>query len=360
MADSIELGLDTFGDVTLDETGQPHSHAHTLRDVVTQAVLADQVGLHFIGLGEHHRKDFAISAPEVALAAIAGQTSRIHLGSSVTVLSSDDPVRVYQRFSTLNAVSNGRAEVIVGRGSFTESYPLFGFDMADYETLFEEKLDLFVALLKGQPVTWSGKTRSPLRDQIVYPPLEGGRLTTWIGVGGTPDSVVRAARHNLPLMLAIIGGDPKRFAPYVDLFHRALAHFNHDLLPIGAHSPGYVAATDDLAREELWPHHAALMSRIGAERGWAPITRAQFDRESGPNGAICVGSPETVAKKIAGTIQALGLTRFDMKYSNGTLPHDKQMSSIELYGTRVAPRVRELLGSAGYTPGAFTFQGQGR
>ena len=355
MADAIELGLDTFGDVTLDTTGQPFSHAETLRQVVTQAVLADQVGLKFFGVGEHHRKDFAVSAPEVLLAAIAAKTSQIHLGSAVTVLNSDDPIRVYQRFSTLNALSNGRAEVIVGRGSFTESFPLFGFDMADYETLFDEKLDLFVAVLSGKPVTWSGTTRPPLRDQVVYPPIEsGGKLKTWVGVGGTPDSVVRAARHNLPLMLAIIGGDPKRFAPYVDLFHRALAHFNHEVLPIGAHSPGHVAATDEQARDELWPHHAALMTRIGAERGWAPITRAQFDHGAGPDGAICVGSPETVAKKIAATVQALGLTRFDMKFSNGTLPHDKMMTSIELYGTRVQPRVRELLDTAGYKPGAFT------
>jgi alkanesulfonate monooxygenase SsuD/methylene tetrahydromethanopterin reductase-like flavin-dependent oxidoreductase (luciferase family) len=231
--------------------------------------------------------------------------------------------------------------------------------MADYEKLFEEKLDLLVAVLSGKPVTWSGTTRAPLRDQIVYPAIEsGGTLKTWVGVGGTPDSVVRAARHNLPLMLAIIGGDPKRFAPYVDLFHRALAHFHHEPLPIGAHSPGHVAATDEQAREELWPHHQALMTRIGAERGWPPITRAQFNREAGPNGAICVGSPETVAKKIAGTIQALGLTRFDMKYSSGTLPHELQMSSIELYGTQVAARVSELLDIAGYAAGAFTVEGQ--
>jgi probable LLM family oxidoreductase len=359
MADAIELGLDTFGDVTLDPSGQPFSHAETLRQVVSQAVLADHVGLKFFGVGEHHRKDFAVSAPEVVLAAISARTSQIHLGSAVTVLNSDDPIRVYQRFSTLNALSNGRAEVIVGRGSFTESFPLFGFDMADYEKLFEEKLDLFAAVLAGKPVTWSGTTRSPLHDQVVYPPIEsGGKLKTWVGVGGTPDSVVRAARHNLPLMLAIIGGDPKRFAPYVDLFHRALAHFNHDLLPIGAHSPGHVAATDQQAREELWPHHAALMTRIGAERGWPPITRAQFDHGAGHDGAICVGSPETVARKIAATIQALGLMRFDMKFSNGTLPHDKMMASIELYGTKVQPRVRELLDAVGYQPGSFTLLSQ--
>jgi probable LLM family oxidoreductase len=348
MTDAIELGLDTFGDITLDATGQPLSHAQVLRQVVAQAVLADQVGLQFIGVGEHHRRDFAVSAPEVVLAAIAGQTSHIHLGSSVTVLSSDDPVRVYERFSTLNALSNGR-------GSFTESFPLFGFDLAQYELLFEERLELFAALLKEQPVTWSGRTRSALREQRVYPPIEpGSRLRVWAGVGGTPQSVVRAAHYQLPLMLAIIGGSPRRFTPYVDLFHRSLGEFGHETLPIGAHSPGHVATTDEQAREELWPHHAAMMTRIGAERGWPPVTRAQFEREAGPDGALCVGSPETVATKIAATIQTLGLTRFDMKYSNGTLPHDKQMRSIELYGTHVAPRVRDLLDAAGYRPGALT------
>jgi probable LLM family oxidoreductase len=344
MTDSIELGLDTFGDVTLDADGQPLPHSQVLRHVVAEAVLADQVGLHFFGVGEHHRKDFAVSAPEVVLAAIAGQTSRIRLGSAVTVLSSDDPVRVYQRFSTLNALSNGRAEVIVGRGSFTESFPLFGFDMSQYELLFEERLELFAALLSERPVTWSGRTRAPLREQTVYPPIDpGSRLRAWVGVGGSPESVTRAARHGLPLMLAIIGGSPRRFAPYVELFHRALAQSDRGNLPVGAHSPGHVAATDEQAREELWPHYLALMTRIGAERGWPPATRAQFEREAGPDGALCVGSPETVAKKIAATVQALGLARFDMKYSNGTLPHEAQMTSIELYGTKVAPRVRQLL-----------------
>ncbi|MEO8256534.1 MAG: LLM class flavin-dependent oxidoreductase [Acidobacteriota bacterium] len=350
----IELGLDTFGDLTMDDAGQPHSHAQVLRNVVEQAVLADQVGLAFIGLGEHHRRDFAISAPEIVLAAIAGRTSRIHLGSSVTVLSTDDPVRVFERFSTLNALSSGRAEVIIGRGSFTESFPLFGFDLQQYDVLSQERIDLFAALVTKQPVTWSGRTRSALRDQTVYPPIEpGGTLRVWIGVGGTPESVARAAQYNFPLMLAVIGGSARRFVPYVDLFYRALAQHGRDRLPIGVHSPGHVAATDQQAREELWPNHAALMTRIGAERGWPPVTRAQFDREAGPDGALYVGSPETVATKIAATIQTLGLTRFDMKYSNGPLPHHAQMNSIELYGTKVAPRVRALLAAAGYQPGVL-------
>lgn len=341
--DQIAFGIDTFGDVTLGPDGRPLSQAQVLRHVVEEAVLADQVGLACFGVGEHHRADFAVSAPEVVLAAIASRTSRIHLGSAVTVLSTDDPIRVYQRFSTLDALSNGRAEVILGRGSFTESFPLFGFDLAHYEALFEEKLSLFAALQSGEPVTWSGRTRPPLSNQRVYPPIESGRLRTWVGVGGSPESVIRAARYAFPLTVAIIGGSPARFRPFVDLYHQALAQFGHAALPVAAHSPGHVAASDEQAREEVWPHYRDMMSRIGAERGWPPVTRAQFDREVGPDGALCVGAPETVARKIAATIRTLGLSRFDMKYSNGQLPHEAAMRSVELYGTEVAPRVRALL-----------------
>ncbi|MCC7179278.1 MAG: LLM class flavin-dependent oxidoreductase [Acidobacteria bacterium] len=344
--EGIELGLDTFGDVTLGPDSRPLSQAQVLRHVVEEAVLADRLGLAFFGVGEHHRPDFAVSAPEVLLAAIAGRTERIHLGSAVTVLSTDDPVRVFQRFSTLNAVSNGRAEVILGRGSFTESFPLFGYDLSRYDLLFEEKLELFSELLAQEPVTWEGRTRASLTNQRVYPPVESGRLRAWVGVGGSPESVIRAARHDLPLMLAIIGGSPMRFKPYVDLYHRALGQFGHSAHPVGAHSPGHVAATDEQAREDVWPHYQAMMTRIGAERGWPPVTRAQFEREAGPDGALYVGSPETVAAKIVATVKALGLSRFDMKYSNGTLPHDRLMTSIELYATRVAPLVRDALGAA--------------
>jgi probable LLM family oxidoreductase len=340
---TLELGLDTFGDVTLAPDGTPLSQAQVLRHVVDEAVLADRVGVAFFGVGEHHRPDFAVSAPEVVLAAIAARTSRIHLGSAVTVLSTDDPIRVFQRFSTLNAVSSGRAEVILGRGSFTESFPLFGHDLSEYEALFEEKLALFAAVQAGEPVTWSGRTRAPLAQQRVYPPVEAGRLRTWVGVGGSPQSVVRAAKYGFPLTVAIIGGSPTRFRPFVDLYHQSLERFGHGPLPVAAHSPGHVADTDERAREEIWPHYRAMMTRIGGERGWPPVTRGQFDREVGPDGALCVGSPETVAQKIAATVRTLGLSRFDMKYSNGQLPHDRMLASIELYGTRVAPRVRELL-----------------
>jgi probable LLM family oxidoreductase len=346
MTRTFQLGLDTFGDVTWDADGRLLPQWQVLRNVVAEAELADQVGLDFFGIGEHHREDFAVSAPEVVLAAIAGRTTGIRLGSAVTVLSSDDPVRVFQRFATLDAVSNGRAEVILGRGSFTESFPLFGYELDRYELLFEEKLNLFTELLAEKPVTWSGETRAALDRQQVFPPTESGALRTWIGVGGSPQSVVRAAHYGLPLMLAIIGGEPMSFAPLVDLYHRALARFGRPALPIGQHSPGYIAATDAQARDEMWPHFAAMQERIGRERGWGPMTRDRFEQDAGPDGALFVGSPETVAAKIARVAQGLGLSRFDLKYSLGTLPHGQLMTSIELYGTKVAPRVRELLGQA--------------
>lgn len=342
MTQALELGLDTFGDVTRGADGELQSHAQVIRDVIEEAVLADQLGLDFFGVGEHHRADFAISAPDVVLAAIAGQTTRIHLGSAVTVLSSDEPVRVYQRFSTLDAASNGRAEVILGRGSFTESFPLFGYALDQYDKLFSEKLDLFVQLLRNEPVTWQGETRAALNNQSVYPPIEHGTLKTWIGVGGSPESVVRAAHFGLPLMLAVIGGDPRRFAPYAELYRNALAEFGKPVLPIGVHSPGYIADTDEQAREEMWPDYKCMHDQIGASRGWPPLQRAQFDREI-THGSLYVGAPETVARKIAATVKEIGATRFDLKYSAGMLPHDKLMHCIELYGSKVMPMVRELL-----------------
>jgi probable LLM family oxidoreductase len=342
MAQQLELGLDTFGDITAGPDGPPLTHAQVVRDVVDEAVLADELGVDFIGLGEHHRADFAISAPDVVLAAIASRTRRIHLGSSVTVLSSDDPIRVFQRFSTLNAVSNGRAEVILGRGSFTESFPLFGFDLSKYEELFDEKLDLFAALLKNEPVTWQGHTRPSLTNQKIYPPVENPPLKVWVGVGGSPESVVRAAHYDLPLMLAIIGGDPNRFKSYVDLYHRAFAQYGRPPREIGVHSHGYVAATDEKAREELWADYKAMRDRIGAERGWPTMQRAEFEREA-ESGSLYLGAPETVARRIATTAKTLGISRFDMKYSAGALSHEKIMRCIELYGRKVMPLVREMM-----------------
>jgi alkanesulfonate monooxygenase SsuD/methylene tetrahydromethanopterin reductase-like flavin-dependent oxidoreductase (luciferase family) len=258
------------------------------------------------------------------------------------VLSSDDPIRVFQRFSTVNAISSGRAEVILGRGSFTESFPLFGYDLSNYETLFDDKLDLFATLLKNEPVTWRGQTRPPLTDQRIFPPIESGTLKTWIGVGGSPESVIRAAHYDLPLMLAIIGGDANGFRPYVDLYHRVFAQFDRPVREIGVHSHGYVAETDDQAREELWPGYKTMRDRIGAERGWPPMTRTQFDSEI-EHGSLYVGAPETVAHRIATTAKALGISRFHMKYSAGTLSHEKVMRCIELYGRRVIPLTRDML-----------------
>ena len=343
MPQSLEFGLDTFGDVTAGPDGRLHSQADVIREVIAQGVLADEIGIDAFGVGEHHRPDFAISAPEVVLGAIATRTKRIVLGSAVTVLSSDDPIRVFERFSTVDAASNGRAEVTLGRGSFTESFPLFGFDLAQYEELFDEKLDLFATLLKQEPITWQGQLRPPLANQSVYPPLDKPPLKTWIGVGGSPQSVVRAAHYDLPLMLAIIGGNPRRFAPFVELYHRAFKEFGRAPGPVGVHSPGHVADTDEKAREELWPDYKIMRDRIGKERGWPPMSLDEFMHEA-DHGSLYVGSPETVARKIAAIVKALGLARFQLKYSAGPLPHEKLMRSIELYGKRVAPMVREMMG----------------
>ena len=342
MKQPIELGLDTFGDVTDGPDGKPLPAAQVIRNLVDEGVLADEVGVDFIGVGEHHRADFAVSAPEIVLAAIASRTRRIRLGTAVTVLSSDDPIRVFQRFSTVNAMSNGRAEVTLGRGSFIESFPLFGFDLAKYEELFNEKLDLFAAVLGEQPVTWQGTTRPPLAGQSVYPKTESGNLTTWIGVGGTPQSALRAAHYDMPLLSAIIGGDPRRFASLADLYRRALAEIGTAELPVGLHSHGFVGETDAQAKEDLFADYKRGRDKIGAERGWPPMSRDDFEREIA-HGSLYVGAPETVARKIAATVKALDLARFEMKYSAGPLSHAKMMRSIELYGRKVIPLVREMV-----------------
>jgi probable LLM family oxidoreductase len=339
----LVLGLDTFGDNTHDEDDRPLSHAQTIRNLVEQGVLAEQVGVDFFGIGEHHTDDFPLSAGDVVLGAIAARTTRIHLGSAVTVLSSDDPVRVFQRYSTLNAISGGRAEVILGRGSSIDSFPLFGYDLADYEQLFEEKAQLFAEILKGGPVTWQGKTRAPLQEQDVVPHTESGPFPAWIGVGGSPQSVIRAANYGFSLMLAIIGGSPARFAPFSQLFHLALEKLGRATLPIGVHSPGHVASTDEKAREEFWPRYLEVIRHVSKTRGFAVPTKESFLREVGPDGALYVGSPETVAQKIAANLSTLGANRFDLKYGMGGLSHEALMTNIELYGTQVVPRVRQLV-----------------
>jgi len=340
----LVFGLDTFGDMTHDADDHPLSHAQTIRNVVEQGVFADQVGVDFFGIGEHHTDDFPMPAADVVLAAIAARTPRIRVGSAVTVLSSDDPVRVFQRYSTLNAISNGRAEVILGRGSSIDSFPLFGYDLADYEVLFEEKVNLFAELRKGGPVTWQGKTRASLTNQDVVPHTEFGPFPVWIGVGGSPQSVVRAAHYGFALMLAIIGGSPARFIPFSRLFQEALDKFGQPPLPVGVHSPGHVAETDEKAREDFWPRYLQVIRHVAETRGFAIPTRESFMYEVGPQGALYVGSPETVAQKIAANLPALGASRFDLKYGMGGLSHEALMGNIELYGTQVIPRVRALLG----------------
>lgn len=339
---NLRFGLDTFGDMSSDDAGKPLSAAQTIRNTVEQAKLADDLGIYAINIGEHHRDDFSVSAPDTVLAGIATVTKNIVLGTGVTVLSSDDPVRVYQRFATVDALSNGRAEITAGRGSFTESFPLFGYNLNDYHILFEEKLELLVQLLEEGSITWSGQTRAPLQNQEVFPKTERGRIPLRVGVGGSPESVVRAARLGAQLALAIIGGDPERFAPYVDLYHQALAEFGKPVMPVSIHSPGHLAETDEEALDQLWPHYQTMFGRIGRERGWSPMSKDHYLNEAN-FGSLYVGSPETVAKKIARALKVVGASRFDFKYVNGPIPNSQLLKSIELYGTKVIPRVKELL-----------------
>jgi probable LLM family oxidoreductase len=340
--DDLVFGLDTFGDVPEDGSGALLSYAAAIRQVVEEAVLADQLGVDVIAVGEHHRPEYSISAPEAVLAGIATRTSRIRLASGVTVLSSDDPVRVFQRFATVDALSRGRAQVILGRGSFTESFPLFGYDLKDYDQLFEEKLELFVKLLDEKPVTWTGTVRAPLEQADVFPKTASGRLDTWVGVGGSPQSVIRAARYGLPLMLAIIGGPAHRFRPYVELYRRAAEQFDTTAHPVGMHSPGFIADSDTEARELYWPRYKVIRDRIGALRGWPPVRRADFDADV-EHGSLYVGSPETVARRIAAAVTDLDVGRFDLIYTSGSQPVSARLRAVELYGTTVVPMVRELV-----------------
>jgi probable LLM family oxidoreductase len=340
-AESFEIGLDSFGEVATDGD-RTLTDAETVRLIVQEAQLAESVGLDVFSVGEHYREGHTDSATPVLLSAIAASTRRIKLGTSVTVLSTNDPVRLYQSFSTVDAVSNGRAELVLGRGSATESFPLFGYDLAEYEELFEERLDLFMRLQREDEVTWSGRYRPPLDHERLHPRMPEGGIPTWIGVGGSPASVVRAARHGLPLMMAIIGGRPQRFAGNVELYLRALEQFGHPEQPIGQHSLGLVADTDEEARELWWPSWKPLVERLDRERGFYAATPERFEKEM-DTGALFVGSPETVAQKIATMARDLHLSRFDLKYDILHLPRAARARSIELLGGEVAPRVRELL-----------------
>lgn len=337
----LQFGLDTFGDLPKNDDGSLMSHPEAIRQVLAEAVLADELGVDVYAVGEHHRSEYSISSPETVLAGIATRTKRIKLASGVTVLSSDDPVRVFQRFATVDALSNGRAQVILGRGSFTESFPLFGYDLRDYELLFEEKIALFAQLLKEKPVTWEGKTRAALDEADVFPKTENG-LETYVGVGGSPQSVIRAAKYGFPLVLAIIGGSPERFVPYVELYKQAAEEFGTKSDIIGMHSPGFIAETDEEAKRLAWPAYKTSLDRIGKTRGWPPLSKEQFEHEI-EFGSMYIGSPETVAKKIAKAIKALGVNRFDLVYGGGPVKAADRLKMVELYGKEVIPLVRKLL-----------------
>lgn len=338
----VQFGIDTFGDITEDANGNLLPSDVVVRNVIDEATLADQLGLDVIGVGEHHRDDFAISSPELVLAAIAARTSRIKLATAVTVLSSDDPVRVFERFATVDAISSGRAEAVLGRGSFTESFPLFGYDLQDYEELFEEKLAMFTELIKGGRVNWKGKLTQDLVNVELFPKLASGALKTWVAVGGSPQSVVRTASYGLPMMLAIIGGPVERFAPFAELHRRALAELGKEPQPIGYHTYGHVAPTDDEARERVYGPWLEQSRRIGAERGWGHMNRSHFEQEA-DHGSMAVGSPETVARKVAAGIKAIGAERYQLKISTGRLSHEALMESIHLYATEVVPLVKDML-----------------
>jgi len=343
----MELGVSTFADTRSAPGGEPANPARRLREVLEEAELAEQVGLDVFGVGEHHRPDFAISAPAVVLAAVAARTERIRLTSTVTVLSTDDPVRVFEAFATVDLLSGGRAEIMAGRGSFIESFPLFGYDLADYDSLFGEKLELLLQLRESERVTWAGRHRVALDDQGVYPRPAQERLPVWVAVGGTPESAVRAGTLGLPMMLAIIGGVPERFVPFAQLHRKAALEAGHDPPPaLGVNSHAYVAETSERAADEFFPAYAAMMNAVGRERGWSPIGRPEFDQLRSPRGALAVGSPEEVAEKILFEHDLFGHDRFLAQISVGTLPHEQALRAIGLFGTEVAPLVRARLGQS--------------
>lgn len=341
----MELGLYTFADVDPTAADKGREAERRLKNLLEEIELADQVGLDVFGLGEHHRPDYAASAPAVVLAAAAARTKTIRLSSAVTVLSSDDPVRVFQQFSTVDLISGGRAEIMAGRGSFIESFPLFGYALDDYDVLFEEKLDLLLALNESEKVSWNGTMRAPLPGLGVYPRPVHGRMPIWIAVGGTPQSVARAGAYGLPLALAIIGGTPSRYAPLFDLYREAArrAGQNETKLKTSINVHGFIADTTEAAADAFYGPQAAVMNRIGGERGWGPTSRAQFDQSTGPTGHLFLGDPETVARKIVAHQKVFKNDRFLLQMAIGLMPHDQILRGIELYGTRVAPLVREML-----------------
>lgn len=339
----MELGITTFAETHPDpRTGETISHGERLRQVVEEVVMAESVGLEVYGVGEHHRPDFASSTPAVVLAAAAGRTTRIRLFPAVSILSTDDPVRVYQQYSTLHLLSSGRAELLVGRGSFIESFPLFGYDLSDYDALFTEKLDLLLQIRDNERITWSGHFRPPINDQGIYPRADEDPLPVWVAVGGSPESIVRAAGRGLPVALAIIGGDPARFAFLADLHRKTLVESGYDpaQVPLSVHGHGYIADSNDQAAEEYYQSYAIAMTQLGRERGWGPMTRQHYEMMRSPEGSLVLGDPETVAAKILRWKEILGVSRFMLHISVGTLPHERVLRSIELLGTKVAPMLR--------------------
>lgn len=352
----MEVGLYTFGDVGTDpKTGRVTSPSERLKQLVEEIALADQVGLDVFGLGEHHRPDYAVSAPAVALAAAAPRTTRIRLTSAVSVLSSDDPIRVYQQFATLDALTDGRAEILAGRGSFIESFPLFGYDLDDYDALFAEKLALLMQINEGERITWPGGRFTPaIEDRGVYPRPVGGSLPIWLAVGGTPQSVARAGMLGLPLALAIIGGEPARFAPLFDLYRRAAAQAGTDAgaLKTSINVHGFVAETSQKAADVFYAPQAEVMNRIGRERGWGPTNRAQFDAARGPRGALFVGSPAEVTDKLLAAYETFRFDRVLVQMAIGVYDHRELMRAIELFGAEVAPALRKAAATAPATPQA--------
>jgi probable LLM family oxidoreductase len=344
----MEIGVDSFVAATVDAAGRAVEPARHLSELLEAITLADEVGLDVFGIGEHHRREFLDSAPTMILAAAAARTRRIRLTSAVTVLSAADPVRVFQEFATLDLLSNGRAEIVAGRGSFIEAFPLFGLELEDYDSLFASKLDLLLKIRENTHVEWSGKHRAALTGQGVYPRPLQNPLPIWLGVGGTPGSFIRAGMLGLPLMVAIIGGEPHRFRPLIDSYREAGLRAGHspDQLKVGIHSLGYVADSSTTAEDEFFPGYARSFTEIGRERGWPPMTRAHFDAQLGPTSALLVGDPETVAEKILRVNESLGgISRITFQMSVAALSHAKMLRAIELLGTRVAPLVRTELGS---------------
>ena len=338
----MELGISSFAELTPDPvTGKTISGHQRMMDLMEEIELADQVGLDVYALGEHHRPDFIVSSPAVVLSAAAVKTSHIRLSSAVTVLSSDDPVRVFQNFATVDLLSAGRAEIMAGRGSFIESFPLFGYDLKDYDELFSEKLELLLKLNESEKISWKGKHRAPIQNLGVYPRPYQKKLPVWIAVGGTPESVIRSGKLGLPMALAIIGGSPVNFLPLVDLYRKTSIASGHDRLPLAVHSHGYISEDSQQAADEFFPSYAYVMSHIGRERGWPPTTRAQFEAGRSKQGALLVGSPQQVIDKILFEKELFGLDRFLLHVSVGTMPHAQIMHSIELFGTRVAPVIRK-------------------